>query len=318
MSQVENEASGQNAVLLIGANGQVGQELLKALDQQSSSFGPVTAVGRDELDLTDLEAIAQQIATLQPSLIINAAAYTAVDKAESEPELAHKINAEAPQAMAAAAAACGAALVHISTDYVFPGTEGSPRTETDATGPLSVYGKSKLAGESAIRAALDKHIILRTAWVYGTQGKGNFCKTMLRLAKDRDTLGIVADQIGSPTWAKDIADAICALSDRLLTNSDAPSVAGTYHFTNSGVASWYDFAIAIFEEAEKLGIALDIQTVNPLTTADYPTPAQRPAYSVLSCQKIAQTLGAPPPYWRESLRAMLKEYAQVEKPVAIA
>ncbi|MEM6451310.1 MAG: dTDP-4-dehydrorhamnose reductase [Cyanobacteria bacterium P01_D01_bin.105] len=304
------------SVLLMGANGQVGQELLKALKQDESFAGPVTAVGRDELDLTNLDAIAQQISALNPSLIINAAAYTAVDKAESEPELAHRINAEAPQVMAESAAKCGAALVHISTDYVFPGTEGSPRTETDATGPLSVYGKSKLAGEEAIRATLENHIILRTAWVYGTCGKGNFCKTMLRLAKERDTLGIVADQIGSPTWAKDIADAICQLGDRLI--SDA-SLAGTYHFTNSGVASWYDFALAIFEEAQTLGIPLAIQTVNPLTTADYPTPARRPPYSVLNCQKVTQALGTSPPYWRESLRAMLDEYARAETPqMAIA
>ena len=301
MNQSDNGAS---SVLLIGAKGQVGQELLKSL-QERSAFGAVTAVGREDLDLTNLEAIAQKIESLSPDLVINAAAYTAVDKAESESALAHRINAEASKAMAEAAAKCGAALVHISTDYVFPGTEGSPRTETDATGPISVYGKSKLAGEDAIRSTLDRHIILRTAWVYGTQGKGNFCKTMLRLAKERDTLGVVADQIGSPTWAKDIADAICLLSARLVKEAD---IAGTYHFTNSGAASWYDFALAIFEEAQNVGIPLKIETVNPLTTADYPTPAQRPSYSVLSCQKISQVLGTPPPHWRASLRNMLAEY----------
>ena len=301
MNQSDNGAS---SVLLIGAKGQVGQELLKSL-QERSAFGAVTAVGREDLDLTNLEAIAQKIESLSPDLVINAAAYTAVDKAESESALAHRINAEASKAMAEAAAKCGAALVHISTDYVFPGTEGSPRTETDATGPISVYGKSKLAGEDAIRSTLDRHIILRTAWVYGTQGKGNFCKTMLRLAKERDTLGVVADQIGSPTWAKDIADAICLLSARLVEEAD---IAGTYHFTNSGAASWYDFALAIFEEAQNVGIPLKIETVNPLTTADYPTPAQRPSYSVLSCQKISQVLGTPPPHWRASLRNMLAEY----------
>ena len=314
-SQTNKSAAATAAtVLLIGANGQVGQELLKALKQENAPWQTVTAVGRDELDLTDLTAIAHTIETLRPALIINAAAYTAVDKAESEPDLAHCINAEAPGTMAQSAAKCGAALIHISTDYVFPGTEGSPRAESDATGPLSAYGQTKLAGEEAIRAATDNHIILRTAWVYGTQGKGNFCKTMLRLAKDRDTLGIVADQIGSPTWAKDIAAAIYQLSHRLLKDSEtAEKTTGTYHFTNSGVASWYDFAIAIFEEAKALGIPLKIETVNPLTTADYPTPAQRPAYSVLSCQKIAQTLGAAPPYWRDSLRAMLREYWQAEQ-----
>ena len=162
-------------VLLVGAQGQVGQELVQTLSRLPN-LGTVVAVGRKELDLTDLDAIAQQVAQVQPSLIINAAAYTAVDKAESEPDLAHCINAEAPKALAQSAVKCGAALVHISTDYVFPGTEGSPRTETDPTGPLSVYGKTKLAGEEAIRATLDQHIILRTAWVYGSQGKGNFFK----------------------------------------------------------------------------------------------------------------------------------------------
>ncbi len=304
MSDLANQPK---RVLLVGAQGQVGQELLKALADWPE-LGEVTAVSRQELDLTDLAAIAQTVSNTQPTLIINAAAYTAVDKAESEPDLAQRINADAPKALAEAAAKCGAALVHISTDYVFPGSEGSPRTETDATGPLSVYGKTKLAGEEAIRTTLDRHVILRTAWVYGTQGKGNFLKTMLRLGKDRDSLSVVADQIGSPTWAKDIADAIGQLSVKL--TAPEPDIAGTYHFTNSGVASWYDFALAIFEEAKALGIPLKIETVNPITTADYPTPAARPAYSVLSGQKIARTLGHSAPYWRDSLRAMLKEFVE--------
>ena len=284
-------------ILLIGAAGQVGQELAKTL----APLGYLTAVSRPQLDLTDLSAIAQTIQTLQPNLIVNAAAYTAVDKAESEAKLAHKINAEAPATMAASAADCGATLVHISTDYVFSGQAGSPRQETDTTGPLSVYGQTKLAGETAIRAALDKHIILRTAWVYGTYGKGNFLKTMLRLGSDRETLNVVADQVGSPTWAKDIAEAIAELTQK-------PAAQGTFHFTNVGVASWFDFAIAIFEEAHALGFPLKIRSVTPITTADYPTPAQRPPYSVLNCQKITRTLGREAPYWRKSLRTMLKEY----------
>ena len=301
-------------VLLIGAQGQVGQELVKALAPLTKTLGPVTAVGRQELDLTDLDAIAQKVATIQPTLIVNAAAYTAVDKAEIEPELAHRINAEAPKTLAESAAKCGAALVHISTDYVFDGSAGSPYGETDATGPVSTYGKTKLAGEDAIREALETHIILRTAWVYGTQGKGNFLKTMLRLGESRASLNVVEDQIGSPTWAKDIAEAIAQLSMQLsakLANQSSDQItelAGTYHFTNSGVASWYDFAVAIFEEAKALNVPLKIQTVAPITTADYPTPAQRPAYSVLNCQKIARTLGHYSPHWRTSLRAMLKEF----------
>jgi dTDP-4-dehydrorhamnose reductase len=310
-------------ILLVGAQGQVGQELAKTL-AGLPQLGSVIAVGRETLDLTDLDAIATQVATTHPSLIINAAAYTAVDKAESEPELAYRINAAAPQALAAAAAKCGAALVHISTDYVFAGTAGSPRCETDATGPLGVYGQTKLAGEEAIRNTLENHIILRTAWVYGTYGKGNFLKTMLRLGQTRDTLNVVQDQVGSPTWAKDIAEAIGQLSIQLSsaaefskstesTESADPNIQipGTYHFTNSGVASWYDFALAIFEEAKNVGIPLKIQTLNPITTADYPTPATRPAYSVLNCQKIARTLGHSAPHWRESLRAMIKDYKEL-------
>lgn len=300
--------SNQRRILLVGAQGQVGQEIAKALAPWPA-LGTVTAVGRQSLDLTDLDAIAQKVTTLQPTLIINAAAYTAVDQAESEPELAYRINAEAPKALAQSAAACGAALIHLSTDYVFAGTAGSPRTEEDATGPVSVYGKTKLAGEVAIRQTLDAHIILRTAWVYGAWGKGNFLKTMLRLGKERDTLSVVSDQVGSPTWAKDIAETIAQISIRLCdeANNLATEIPGTYHFTNSGVASWYDFALTIFEEAEKLGIALKVKTVNPITTADYPTPATRPPYSVLNCQKIAKTLGCNAPYWRDSLRTMLKD-----------
>ncbi len=307
-------------ILLIGAQGQVGQELMKTL-AGLPQLGAVIAVGRETLDLTDLEAIATQVADTQPSLIINAAAYTAVDKAESERELAYRINAEAPKAMAQAAHQCGAALVHISTDYVFAGTAGSPRCETDATEPLGVYGQTKLAGEEAIRASLEAHIILRTAWVYGTQGKGNFLKTMLRLGQERDTLRVVADQVGSPTWAKDIAEAIGQLSVKIRASGNiqpvqsqnspecvATELSGTYHFTDSGVASWYDFAIAIFEEARNLGIPLKVQSVQPIATADYPTPATRPAYSVLNCQKIARTLGYSAPHWRDSLRAMMKDY----------
>ena len=283
-------------ILLIGAQGQVGQELVKTL----TPLGELKAVSRAQLDLTNLEAIAQTIHTAQPQLIVNAAAYTAVDKAESEPELAQRINAEAPAAMAKSAADCGATLIHISTDYVFSGQAGSPRKETDETGPLGVYGQTKLAGEEAIRAATSQHIILRTAWVYGTQGKGNFLKTMLRLGKEREMLSVVSDQVGSPTWAKDIAEAIAHLAQKT-------EPFGTYHFTNSGVASWYDFAIAIFEEAKALGYPLKLQSVKPITTADYPTPAQRPAYSVLNGQKIAALLNGDAPYWRTSLRKMLEE-----------
>ncbi|MEO1623185.1 MAG: dTDP-4-dehydrorhamnose reductase [Cyanobacteria bacterium J06632_3] len=295
-------------VLLVGANGQVGQELrqtLQPLLKQDSDLTSLEAVSRAELDLTDLDAIAQKVHTLSPKLIINAAAYTAVDKAESEPELAHRINAEAPTALAKAAADYGAALVHISTDYVFAGDDSSPRIETDPTGPISVYGKTKLAGEDGIRAVLDDHIILRTAWVYGCYGKSNFVKTMLRLAGERKALSVVNDQIGSPTWAKDIAEAIAHLSPLIRQHP------GTYHFTNSGTASWHDFAKTIFQEARALGVPLALETLNAITTAEYPTPASRPAYSVMNCQKITDLLGYAPPQWQQSLQAMLQQYVQM-------
>lgn len=291
------------SILLLGAQGQVGQALAKFLTWRRSSE-MIVALGRRQLDLTDLDAITTRIETLHPRLIINAAAYTAVDKAESEFELAYLINAEAPAVIAQSAAKCGAMLLHISTDYVFSGEVGSPRCETDATAPSSVYGKTKLAGEEAIRQALAEHIILRTAWVYGAQGKGNFVKTMLRLGKAHSQINVVADQVGSPTWSNDLATTIAQLIER------AATLPGTYHYTNSGVASWYDFAIAIFQEARALGIPLKVQSVNPITTADYPTPAQRPAYSVLNCQKTAHILGHSAPHWRQSLCAMLTEHTK--------
>ena len=281
-------------ILLTGITGQVGQELQSTL----TAVGEVVGVSRQQLDLTQPEQIENAIAEIQPNLIINAAAYTAVDKAETESELAMAINANAPKVMAEAANRIGATLVHISTDYVFDGTNHTPYTEDDVTNPLGIYGKSKLLGETGIRDIGGSHIILRTAWVYGCLGHGNFVKTMLRLGAAREELRVVADQIGSPSWAYDIAIAITQLIKEEVTP-------GIYHFTNSGVASWYDFAVAIFAEAKKLDFPLKIQQVIPITTADYPTPAQRPSYSVLSKIKFTQTLGINPPYWRDSLTQML-------------
>ena len=286
-----------NKILLTGITGQVGQELQQTL----TSVGEVVGLNRQELDLTQPEQIEQKIGEINPNIIVNAAAYTAVDQAETESERAMAINAHAPKAMAEAASKIAATLVHISTDYVFDGTNHTPYKEEDATKPLGMYGKSKLLGEVGIKQICDHHIILRTAWVYGSQGHGNFVKTMLRLGAEREELRVVADQIGSPTWAYDIAVAITQLISEEVTP-------GTYHFTNSGVASWYDFALAIFTEAEKLGFPLKIKRVLPITTADYPTPAQRPSYSVLSKVKFSQTLGLYPPYWRDSLIKMLLQW----------
>ena len=285
-------------ILLLGSQGQIGQELLTTLP----SVGNVTAWSRQDLDLSQLEQIGPQVLAQRPDVIVNAAAYTAVDKAEQEPELAYQINGAAPGQLAQAAQACGATLVHISTDYVFDGQQNRPYQPTTPTHPLGVYGQSKLAGELAIQAACDRHVILRTAWVYGAKGHGNFVKTMLRVGAERDTIKVVYDQVGCPTWSHDIAQAIAQLTPHL-----GPSIFGTYHFTNSGAISWYDFAMAIFEEAAALGWPLQIERVLPITTDQYPLPAKRPAYSVLGSEKLTVILQQTPPYWRVSLRKMLQE-----------
>jgi dTDP-4-dehydrorhamnose reductase len=294
-------------ILLTGADGQVGEELQQTL----APLGVVSSLTRAKLDLAQPEQIRACLEQLQPTLIVNAAAYTAVDKAELEPELAQSVNGAAPILMAQWAEANAAALLHISTDYVFNGGKGSPYQINDPTDPLGAYGATKLAGEVGIRQHCSRHWIVRTAWVYGVQGKGNFVKTMLRLGAQRSELSVVADQVGTPTWSKDLA---LALTGLLQISGSQPSESGssesdygTYHFTNSGVTSWYDFAIAIFEEATALGFPLQIERVIPITTADYPTPARRPAYSVLDNRRLATRLGEPAPHWRQALRQMLKE-----------
>lgn len=283
-------------ILLAGGSGQLAQELQPIL----LSSGEVIAVDRTRLDLSRPESIRQAMAEIQPDLVVNAGAYTAVDKAESEPELANAVNGIAPGILAEECEKLGASLIHFSTDYVFDGSHGSAYLETDSTNPLGTYGKSKLAGEEAIRKAGNPHIIIRTAWVYGNGGKGNFVKTMLRLGKEREEIRVVADQIGSPTWTGDLAEAISQIIPLL-----GSETFGTYQYTNSGVCSWYDFAIAIFEEAAQLGFPLKIQRVIPITTSEYPTPAKRPAFSVLSTVKISALLGTYPPHWRQGLRQML-------------
>lgn len=296
-----------NRILLTGITGQVGQELQYTL----ASLGEVIGVGRQQLDLSQPEQIRQRIAEIKPNIIVNAGAYTAVDKSESESDLAMAINANAPQQIAIAAQDIGATLLHISTDYVFNGKNHTPYLETDKTDPLGVYGKSKLLGELGVRKNCDRHIILRTAWVYGSRGHGNFVKTMLRLGAAKEELKVVADQIGSPTWSYDIALGITQLLGKSLDDS---SIRGTYHYTNSGVASWYDFAVAIFAEARQLGFPLQIERVLPITTAEFPTPTQRPAYSVLSKAKITDVIGVSPPYWRSSLKKMLREWQDLQSP----
>ncbi len=288
------------SILLIGSQGQVGRELQSTL----LPYGTVIEAARNEVDLTDLAAVRSLIRRIQPTVVVNAAAYTAVDRAEQEPELAALLNAQVPQVLAQECERLGAALLHISTDYVFDGQGYRPYREDDLTHPLSIYGQTKRAGEQAIQETKIRHGILRTAWVYGAYGKGNFVKTMLRLGAEREELGVVADQIGSPTWAGDIAQALGALLPKILAK---PEYSGIYHYTDSGVASWYDLAIAIFEEARSLGYPLTLQRIAPLTSEEYPTPARRPHYSVLDCGKITAILGTRPPHWRQSLRLMLQE-----------
>ncbi|MEL6136753.1 MAG: dTDP-4-dehydrorhamnose reductase [Cyanobacteria bacterium J06626_23] len=295
-------------ILLIGANGQVGQEL----QTQLPTVGQVTPLGRQQLDLSQPAAIRATIDTAKPDFIVNAAAYTAVDRAESEPELANAINGIAPTVMAEAAEQAGARLLHISTDYVFDGQHYRPYPETHPTCPLSRYGQSKLMGEQGIQATGASALILRTAWVYGSRGHGNFVKTMLRVGSQRDELRVVMDQIGTPTWSADIARAIC----QLVKQPIPPSETEIYHFTNSGIASWYDFAVAIMEEAKALDLPWQAHTIHPIPTEDYPLPAPRPAYSVLSNQKIIGVMGQAAPHWRQSLRRMLAEVSSAAAVVA--
>ena len=290
----------QPKILLIGSKGQLGQDL----EQILPIVGDLISVDRTQLDLVNPAMITSTIEGNKPDIIVNAAAYTAVDKAESEPELAHTINAIAPKIIAEATKKLDAKLIHVSTDYVFDGTKNTPYVETDLTNPVSVYGKTKLAGEVNIEQTGCDYIILRTAWVYGVYGKGNFLKTMLRLGKEKEELKVVIDQVGTPTYAQDIAQAIADLIGKILPKNKIQEI---YHFTNLGVCSWYDFAVTIFEEAKQKNYPLKLKKVIPISTAEYPTTAKRPAYSVLSNQKIAGDLGYYPNYWRNSLCQILSK-----------
>jgi len=293
-------------ILLLGKDGQLGQDLQLKLAAQ----GEIVCYGRDTLDLENAHSIRQVMRQIQPNIIVNAAAYTAVDQAESEPERAIAINGTAPTILAEEAQKLGAALLHVSTDYVFDGRKNTPYLEEDTPHPIGAYGQSKWLGEKGIQQSCDRYVILRTAWVYGVGGKGNFVKTMLRLGADREELRVVVDQVGSPTWTGDLAGVIAQFITHLYSDMDTQHpMTGIYHFTNSGAISWYDFAVAIFEEAVALDFPLKLQRVIPITTAEYPTPASRPAYSVLSNKKTSTLLGSYAPHWRQGLRQMLKQLA---------
>ncbi|PMO99168.1 dTDP-4-dehydrorhamnose reductase [Vibrio breoganii] len=282
-------------VLVIGCNGQVGHCLV----QQLTGRVELLAVDRAELDITNQSEVAALVSEFKPSFIINAAAHTAVDKAEEEEALSYAVNRDGPMFLAESAARVGATLMHISTDYVFPGNKDGIYSEDDATGPLGVYGKSKLAGELAVAEKTDKFIILRTAWVFGEHGH-NFVKTMLRLGKDRDALNIVGDQYGGPTYAGDIAGALISMMNQLSIDRDS-SLYGIYHFSGAPHVSWCEFAESIFQEAEKSGL-LDAPKLTSITTEMYPTPAARPANSKMDCTKIESAFNIKPSDWHLALK----------------
>jgi dTDP-4-dehydrorhamnose reductase len=305
-------------ILLTGKNGQVGAELALVLPR----LGDLIALDRQELDLSRPDDIRRTIQQIRPSLIVNAAAYTAVDQAEKEEAIAQTINADAPALIAEEAKKIGAGLVHYSTDYVFDGSKRSPYEENDPPSPVSVYGKTKLGGEQAIRDAGLPHLIFRTAWVYGTRGR-NFLLTILRLASEREELRIVRDQIGTPTWSREIAHGTVSVLGQLLDNRagawSLPEAGGVYHMTAAGVTTWYDFATAILDEASHAprnlswleaatgGRNLIAKRISPITTAEYPTPARRPAYSVLSNSRLAQRFGIQLTDWRAQLHSAITD-----------
>lgn len=292
-------------LLVTGRNGQVGWELTRALQP----LGEVLALGREQADLTAPDALCDRVLRERPDVIVNAAAYTAVDKAEAEAGVALRVNAEAPAALARAARECGALLVHYSTDYVFDGTRAEAYREDDAPNPMSEYGRSKLAGEQAIAGSGCRHAILRTQWVFGSHG-GNFLRTMLRLAGEREQLRIVADQFGAPTSARLIADVTAQMLGRLAAGEDVPG--GVYHLAAAGRASWYDYASFIIATARalpKLAESLKVQSIEPIATADYPLPAKRPANSVFDCSKLEACFGLKLPLWQRGVELCLEELA---------
>jgi len=299
-------------ILLTGVNGQVGHALASALENTFANspnttkkmcLQKVVKLDRHALDLTDADAIRRAVQSIKPDLIINPAAYTAVDKAESEPELAFAVNATAPKILAEEAAKLGAKLIHFSTDYVYDGKKSGAYTEDDATNPLSIYGKSKLAGEAAILETGVQYLIFRTSWVYGAYGK-NFFKTILRLAAERESLSIVADQFGAPTSSTSIAEATLKLMQ--VWNEQA----GIYHLVNAGETTWHGFATAIVEEYQHLALSPALKTtinnILPITTQDFPTLAMRPTNSRLSCEKLGRDFSFEIGVWQKALSMELQ------------
>jgi len=291
-------------ILVTGANGQVGWELARTL----LPLGDVIAVDRSQADLSDLDGLRRMLQAHRPDVIVNAAAYTAVDKAETEQDLAFLVNGQAPGVLAEEAKKTGALLVHYSTDYVFDGGKDSVYTEQDATNPLNVYGASKLAGEKAIQDAGADHLILRTTWVYTARGH-NFLKSILRLAAEREELKIVADQVGAPTWARLIAETTAhVVRQSQLERRQGQFDSGIYNLTSAGETSWHGFAEAIVEYARRQGNQnLKTRNIHPIPTTDYPLPATRPANSRLSVAKLEQHFGLQMPNWETAMRLCMQE-----------
>lgn len=287
-----------SVILLTGADGQLGWELVRTL----APLGEVHACARSRLDVTDADAVRDLVARLKPHVIVNAAAYTAVDRAESECSLAMLVNARAPRLLAEAAEKLGAWLLHYSTDYVFDGSKRGAYREDDEPNPVNAYGRSKLAGEQAIMSAVRRHLIFRTSWLYGNHG-GNFLRSMLELGVARDEFGVVTDQQGAPTWHRLVAEATAIVLGQLRAAARPPSVSGIYHLTCSGHASWFDFAQAIFDAYEPSRRPV----LTPLTTEQYAATARRPLNSVLANEKIRTTFGIVMPSWRHALGLCAKE-----------
>lgn len=291
-------------ILLLGKDGQVGWELQRAL----APLGELISVGRQQADLEQPDSLRAFVRQVQPDVIVNAAAYTAVDKAEAEPELAHRINAESVGVLAEEAQRLNILLVHYSTDYVFDGKKTSRYTEDDLTSPLSTYGRTKLEGEKLIRSANARYLIFRTSWVYATRGN-NFAKTMLRLAKERDELKIVSDQYGAPTSAELIADVTALALYRMYACSGDPALFGTYHLAASGETTWHEYAQYVLELALASGVALKVipEAVQPIPSSAYPLPAERPKNSRLNTAKLAGTFDVNLPDWRDHVRRLITE-----------
>lgn len=288
-------------ILITGAQGQVGKELTHIANEKGFD---VIAASRAELDITNSLQVDEYVAHCQPNIVINAAAHTAVDKAEDEQDLAFAINRDGSENLALACSNQNIPLLSISTDYVFDGSKAEPYSEEDAVSPLGVYGESKWQGEEAIRKNLNEYIILRVAWVFGAQGN-NFVKTMLRLGQDRDELNVVADQFGGPSPAKNIAQTLIKLVEQYQKNNSLAW--GTYHYCGKDKTTWYGFATEIFNQAFELGLLKKKIKVNPITTAEYPTAAERPSNSMLDCTKLKTTFGIDMPEWKEGLKQVLLE-----------